>query len=676
MVYRARHVQLEQVVALKEYFPADLALRDGGTVYPRSTESTPHYEDGKRRFLEEAKCIAQFKDDPGVVACLGYFSANGTAYIVLEHVDSLSLAEVLREREAAGRPQTDSELRSLVLPLLESLERLHAADVLHRDIKPSNILLRRADGMPVLIDFGAAKQRAALHSKSVAPYTEGYAALEQVGAGKLGPWTDIYAIGAVMWRVVAGSKPPWQPPNPTKVEIRAAAVLRGEADPLPSAAELGGHRFSLGLLTAIDNCLKIRDSDRISDCRTLLSSIEGSASTTESQNGPSNTGRNGLSVWSNLIVLTLISIIVLLIALWTEDGGSSRQPAPDSSTSPKAVRMPPDTEVEPNDQSEDGTTIPDSSAQTSEKQNEGLFWQSIKESTDGADYEAYLEQYPTGNFAILARKRLQGLVAGSRPMVTEEAPPVTQSRAWRAGEVFRDCEGCPEMVVIPAGRFRMGCGSEENCFGSEKPVHPVTVASFALGVYEVTFEEYDRFAHATGRGPPRDKGWGRGGRPVINVSWRDGQAYVDWLSEQTGKKYRLPSEAEWEYASRAGTETLYWWGAGIGRSWAHCWGCGSAYDDDKATAPAGSFVANRWGLHDTAGNVWEWVADCWHENYARAPSDGSAWLEHGEGDCGRRVLRGGSWSDGPMVLRSAVRLWNDAGSRSDGLGLRVSRTLD
>ncbi len=232
VVYRAHHVELGRVVALKEYLPAEIAVRDGWEVYPRGTECTPQYEDGRRRFLEEARRIVEFKDDPGVVACLGFFRANGTAYIVLEFVEGMSLAELLRQREAAGNPLDESQLRSIVLPLLETLSRLHKADVLHRDIKPSNILVRRSDGMPVLIDFGAAKQHVALQSKSQAPFTPEYAALEQVGDGELGPWTDIYAIGAVMWRVVAGGKPPWVPPNPKKVELRASAVLTGKRDPL------------------------------------------------------------------------------------------------------------------------------------------------------------------------------------------------------------------------------------------------------------------------------------------------------------------------------------------------------------------------------------------------------------------------------------------------------------
>ena len=227
--------------------------------------------------------------------------------------------------------------------------------------------------------------------------------------------------------------------------------------------------------------------------------------------------------------------------------------------------------------------------------------------------------------------------------------------------------------MIPAGRFRMGCVSGRDCEEDERPLHEVEVASFALGVYEVTFEEYGRFAEATGRDRPNDRGWGRGGRPVINVSWEDATAYAAWLSDETGVWYRLPSESEWEYAARAGTTTWYGWGQDIGRNRANCDRCRSQWDGDR-TAPVGSFAANAWGVHDLHGNVWEWVEDCWHENYARAPRDGSAWTTGG--DCGRRVLRGGSWSYAPRTLRSANRNGHVAGDRNASLGFRVARTID
>ncbi len=238
--------------------------------------------------------------------------------------------------------------------------------------------------------------------------------------------------------------------------------------------------------------------------------------------------------------------------------------------------------------------------------------------------------------------------------------------------VFRDCAECPEMVVVPAGRLRMGCVSGIDCEGNESPVHEVEVGSFALGVYEVMFEEYDRFVQDTGYREPGDSDWGRGGRPVIYVSWEDAREYVAWLSRKTGESYRLPSESEWEYAARAGTTTRYSWGQDIRRNRANCVGCGSQWDNLR-TAPAGSFEPNGWGLHDMHGNVWEWVEDCWHENYARAPRDGSAWTSGG--DCSRRVLRGGSWASRFAQLSSANRYQGAAGDRF-GAGFRVARTLD
>ncbi len=283
-------------------------------------------------------------------------------------------------------------------------------------------------------------------------------------------------------------------------------------------------------------------------------------------------------------------------------------------------------------------------------QQENLFWQSIVGSTNAADFEAYLRQFPAGTFRALATNRLSALRGGSADRPTAR-PGADRPQQRAAGTVFRDCPECPELVVIPAGRFRMGCVSGWDCRDNERPVHEVEVASFALGVYEVTFEEYDRFARATRRDRPNDGGWGRGRRPVMNVSWEDATAYAAWLSEETGEEYRLPSESEWEYAARAGSTTRYTWGDDIGRNRANCAGCGGRWDDANRTAPAGSFAANAWGLHDMHGNVWEWVD-------------------------GRRVVRGGSWGNDPRALRSANRNGTRAGVRTSYIGFRVARTPD
>ena len=300
--------------------------------------------------------------------------------------------------------------------------------------------------------------------------------------------------------------------------------------------------------------------------------------------------------------------------------------------------------------------------------------------------------------------------------------PAEQAAAERAdtrrpGLVFRDCPTCPDLVVVPAGTYQMGSDPrDQDSKIGERPQHPVTVDAFALGLYEVTREEYAAFVAATRRtsaacwmptlddednvqhsyeGSWRDPpGIEQGdGHPVMCVNWEDAQAYVRWLSEQTGQDYRLPSEAEWEYATRAGTTTAYSWGNDTGET------CGYAngpdfslrvhfgFQDGPAaplfldcndrtvwTAPVGSYVPNDFGLYDMHGNVFEWVEDCWHENYRRAPSDGTAWTSGG--DCSLRVLRGGSgMAFYPSSLRSANRYWIATGIRYTIFGFRVARTL-
>jgi formylglycine-generating enzyme required for sulfatase activity len=249
----------------------------------------------------------------------------------------------------------------------------------------------------------------------------------------------------------------------------------------------------------------------------------------------------------------------------------------------------------------------------------------------------------------------------------------------KPGEVFRDrlkngSEG-PEMIVIPAGKFRMG-DIQGKHGKDELPVHQVNFQkAFAASKYEITFAQYDEFAKATGRKLPDDEGWGRGRQPVIHVSWNDAVAYAKWLSQQTGKHYRLPTEAEWEYVARAEAETIYWWGDGVKQGSANCRGCGSRWDG-KQPAPVGSFKPNQFGLYDTAGNVAERVQDCWHENYEGAPTEGSAWEEKNGGDCGRRVVRGGSWFRAHDWARSSHRFSNRPTHTGRAVGIRLVREID
>ena len=338
-------------------------------------------------------------------------------------------------------------------------------------------------------------------------------------------------------------------------------------------------------------------------------------------------------------------------------------------------------------------------------------------------YQGYLADYPNGRSAKLANAQIGKLkqpaqVAGLvvRPESQGQPPAQAVPAARPAGataavadrQAFRDCADCPELVVIPAGRFQMGSPShEEGRFDNEGPLHEVQVNRFALGKYEVTRGEYAAFVRDTARGDgdgcftDADGKWekraGRSWRdpgftqtdqhPVVCVSWEDAQAYATWLARETGKGYRLASEAEWEYTARAGTTTARYWGkraddacryANVGdritKAQVPDWKFPIHDCDDGAayTAPAGRYLANAFGLHDILGNVWEWVQDCWNETYAGAPTDGSAWST---GDCSKRVDRGGGWDDEPRGVRSAGRSWLEPSLRNLNLGFRIARTL-
>lgn len=233
----------------------------------------------------------------------------------------------------------------------------------------------------------------------------------------------------------------------------------------------------------------------------------------------------------------------------------------------------------------------------------------------------------------------------------------------------------PEMVTIPSGSFMMGSQPNEKYRSrDEDPGHVVTFnRPFAVGKYEVTFAEWDYCVADGGCNghKPGDNGWGRGNRPVIYVSWEDAHAYIDWLNKKTGQQYRLLTEAEWEYAARAGATTTYYWGNDIGQNNANCRDCGSPYGD-KQTAPVGSFQPNAFGLHDMLGNVWEWTEDEYHNNYNGAPADGSTWNTE---KTTARVPRGGSWVDTLGNLRASNRGKGNVALRNPFNGFRLARTL-
>ena len=300
---------------------------------------------------------------------------------------------------------------------------------------------------------------------------------------------------------------------------------------------------------------------------------------------------------------------------------------------------------------------------------------------------------PTSDNIRKHEPAIQALLQGASYAVVQKYP---------FGKEFQDCDTCPKMVAVPPGTFLMGSpASEKERFDFEGPQYQVTISNpFAVGKYEVTREQFEKFVEATGHDASssgcyayrendgwqlrKQRSWRKPGfgqnkdHPVECVNWDDAQAYVQWLSKETGQGYRLLTESEWEYVARAGTSGPFHFGSTISTDQAnydgnYIYGSGPKGIYRGNTVSVGSFPANRFGLHDVHGNVWEWVEDCWHENYGGAPLDGGAWVTGG--DCGFRMLRGGSWSNYPWNLRSAFRLRNETGVRDSTVGFRVARTL-
>lgn len=673
ITYVARHEALADICAIKEHFPRQFAIRDGATNHVSATDPST-FKWALDRFLGEGKALVRCRH-PNVVAVKDIFEANGTAYLVLGYEDGMSMKAYM---ERLGRAPTQSELDRLLRPLLDALEYVHAQGLMHRDLAPDNILIRN-DGSPVLIDFGSARQAIAERSQVISAIIKsGFSPPEQytTDGRAQGPWTDIYALAATLYRVITGSPPPEATNRASGMEM---ALL---ADDAALRA-----RYRPTFLAAIDHALRLRTVERpqsIAQWRQMLldptATVPLSGPRAPVDQAPTSLADGGApnpataqrhATFSQLqdarpitqvpqkaSTGTIIGIAAIaLVAIGIGTGAYYLQ----GSDARKRER-------EAADQRASQARILEEAKRVADKQK-----------TAATD----LQKQQT---------RQQNPQPQPQPQPRSGGDPARAVPAG-SGQTFRDslvggasCPQCPLLVVAPPGSYLIGSPTNEpEREGWQKDVESpqirVTVSQpFAVGRYAVTFDEWTACVNdgACGGHRPSDNGWGRGNRPVINVSWIDAKGYVDWLTRKTGRPYRLLSDTEREYVARAGTTTPFWFGNSITINDANYdgnyiyEGGGELGAFRNQTVPVDSFRPNPWGLYNVHGNVWEWVEDCWQPSHRGHNGTTAPRLE---GDCTKRGRRGGAWLGVPWAVRAAHRADGQVTDRMNEIGFRVARNI-
>ena len=757
ITYKAWDHTLECDVAIKEYFPKQLASRDSDTISIKTTISSDQnaFVIGLKSFVKEAQVLAKFQH-PAIVPVKRLVQANDTAYMIMGFVEGESLADYLHVHKNKVDPKT---LSKWTKELLSGLRVVHAQGLLHRDIKPGNVYIK-ADGGAMLLDFGAARQSAGEASMSVTGlFTAGYSPPEQYSdrTTNQGPWSDIYALSATLYRCVKGKKPAAAPD-------RTESIHEEEGDLIKVLTPKNTRGYDAGFLSAINRGLDIRRTKRLQSVEEFEVAMSSSGKTSAATNnttptkkadsakkgaagkkaaGTKKAGARGVTAGGNsssagvskpaskpalstrrpveslfesgestssaqgrqkLTPLKTAGLNTTKTTQVSKGKSKPSRPLSGSATKPAATQNSVGTQrsgasantisssskggeassswpfvfiaivvliiiigLTTNYQSATPVINPDpvNPAPSSEAETARLW---ISTNVDGAkvflrDEPAHVTYYD-GIPLAKTTHRIRILANGYEPVTTTVDLRVrTRWSFTLAPSKTTPAQLGITLANIPAGSFRMG-DMTGNGDSNEKPVRAVSVSGFKLMTTEVTWNHYQPCIDAGVCMDPKDKGWGRGDRPVIYVSWNTVQTYINWLEEQTGLSWRLPSEAEWEYAARAGTTTDYNWNSNsIAANQAN-------YDEsgNGKTVAVGRYPANRWGLYDMHGNVWEWTQDCWNESYQGAPSDGETWER---GDCSNRVMRGGAWVGSARGLSSSYRYKHNTFSGFSGVGFRL-----
>ena len=653
IVYRGSDPYIGRTVAIKTV-RLDVLRQESGR------------DEALKRFLREAQAAGSLSH-PNIVTIYDVGEHEGLIYIAMEYIDGCSLEGLLRQ----GREFTLEEIGRLFAQIASALDYAHGRGIIHRDIKPANILVGR-DLKVAIVDFGIARTSASTMTQTgMLMGTPRYMSPEQIAGKKVDGRSDIFSLGAILYELITRR-------NPFEGESITTVIYKIMHAELPPLSDFNKH-LPPGLERVVRKALA-RDPDlRYASCGELAadlllcSSGQGKADTIK-ESAPRGQQTQLLESGEQTVftppgakpkrrfflLLALFAVLAATAALILLTGRRAAVPAP--------VPAGPSTAVAPEaDALPAGKNFPTTPGQAPP----GLAGD-VPAAAPAAVERAIVGQ-ATGKPAAKAEeteprpaseKTLSPAAALPAParIQPEKTPavPAPNRKGFLEGVFFNDTV----MVQIPQSYFTIG--SPEGEGGTdEQPAHKVFISDFWLGKTEVTFAQFDAFCQDSGRPLPGDEGWGRGSRPVINVSWEDASSYCRWLTLKTGRRFRLPSEAEWEKAAR---EKYPWGRSAPDASRVNMKGNGDGY---AFTAPVGSFPAGAspYGILDLAGNVWEWTGDWYDPGYyrvspgrdPRGPAAGVA-----------RSVRGGSWTNGADLVRSANRSNESPDRRLNVLGFRVA----